>query len=273
MDSIIVKAGDQAAGKGDGTPSAPVSPEGIVGNKPSFADDTEVDLGDGKKITFKELKSGYSRQDDYTRKTQELAEQRKALESDKGILDWLKDPEIPASDKIKALAEEWNVPFEVAEKAVEGLEDGSIDPTTAKEFKTLRSEMQAMRKELAARDGASSEKEVSQELAQAWGKYPDATEKEKQRILDIAGSPMNTRNRVSIVTIADEYFGDLKERDASTIKNYLEGKTKDKDKTPPPLSGGAPAGEGGKKLSLDDGSAKRSFVQRMKETLSESSGA
>ena len=41
---------------------------------------TEVEF-DGGKVTLKELQDGYLRQSDYTRKTQELAEQRKTLET------------------------------------------------------------------------------------------------------------------------------------------------------------------------------------------------
>lgn len=276
MEDLVVKGGQAAGQEADSIiapPGGTAPDKEVVSGKPSFTDDTEVDLGDGKKISFKELKSGYSRQDDYSRKTAELAEERKGLEADKEILDWLKNPEIPPDTKIKALAAEWNVPFEVAKEAVEGLEDGTIDPTTSKELKSLRQEMQGLKKELETRDGVATEKEVSSEIATVREKYKEITDKEMRRILDIAGSPINTRNRVSIVKIADEYFGDLKERDASTIKNYLESKTKDKKETPPPLSGGAPVGDGEKKLSLDGNEVRHSFAQRIKQSLKESSGA
>lgn len=54
---------------------------------------------DGQKLTLDELKSGYLRQSDYTKKTQELAEQRKELEKmkpsemtddEKQMLEWIK---------------------------------------------------------------------------------------------------------------------------------------------------------------------------------------
>ena len=56
-------------------------------------DSSEVTLKvDGEEITvtMDELKKGYSRQSDYTKKTQELAEQRKALEEEAKTLDYLK---------------------------------------------------------------------------------------------------------------------------------------------------------------------------------------
>jgi hypothetical protein len=60
----------------------------------AFGDDTEVDMGEGRQaLKLSELKSGYMRQSDYTKKTQELATQRKEvdaqLESVKPMQDWL----------------------------------------------------------------------------------------------------------------------------------------------------------------------------------------
>lgn len=47
-------------------------------------DDPEISLGEGKSsVKLSELKSGYMRQSDYTKKTNELAAQRKELESDR----------------------------------------------------------------------------------------------------------------------------------------------------------------------------------------------
>lgn len=60
----------------------------------AFGDDTEVDMGEGRQaLKLSELKSGYLRQSDYTKKTQELATQRKEvdaqLETVKPMQDWL----------------------------------------------------------------------------------------------------------------------------------------------------------------------------------------
>jgi hypothetical protein len=54
---------------------------------------------DGQKLTLDELKAGYLRQSDYTKKTQELATKRKELENmkpaemteeEKNMLEWIK---------------------------------------------------------------------------------------------------------------------------------------------------------------------------------------
>lgn len=47
-----------------------------------FNDDMEIDLGEGRNpVKFAELKNGYLRQSDYTKKTQELAAQRQEFET------------------------------------------------------------------------------------------------------------------------------------------------------------------------------------------------
>lgn len=55
---------------------------------PLFSDDTDIDLGEGRNpVKFAELKSGYLRQSDYTKKTQALSEERKAFESERAELE------------------------------------------------------------------------------------------------------------------------------------------------------------------------------------------
>lgn len=60
---------------------------------PAFNDDTEIDLGsDRQPVKLSELKEGYMRTSDYTKKTQELATQRKEVETQaeslKPIKEW-----------------------------------------------------------------------------------------------------------------------------------------------------------------------------------------
>lgn len=61
---------------------------------PAFDDDTEIELGEDKKpVKLAELKKGYLRQSDYTKKTQELSTQREEVEQAqeklKPVQDWL----------------------------------------------------------------------------------------------------------------------------------------------------------------------------------------
>lgn len=50
--------------------------------QPSLSDDMEIDLGEGRQsVKFSELKNGYLRQSDYTKKTQVLSEERRTFEA------------------------------------------------------------------------------------------------------------------------------------------------------------------------------------------------
>lgn len=53
----------------------------------ALTDDTEIDLGDGQKVALAELRKGYLRQADYTRKTQETAEIRRRVSEKDSQLD------------------------------------------------------------------------------------------------------------------------------------------------------------------------------------------
>lgn len=54
----------------------------VTEEKPTLDDEAEIDLGEGRQpVKLAELKSGYLRQSDYTKKTQELATQRKEVET------------------------------------------------------------------------------------------------------------------------------------------------------------------------------------------------
>jgi hypothetical protein len=74
--------------------SEEVSEEAETEETPLFNDDTEIDLGEGRDpVKLAELKNGYLRQSDYTKKTQALADERKAFEGEQAemepVRDWL----------------------------------------------------------------------------------------------------------------------------------------------------------------------------------------
>ena len=58
---------------------------------PAFNDETEVELGEGRQpVKLAELKLGYLRQSDYTKKTQALADERTTFESERTALEPVK---------------------------------------------------------------------------------------------------------------------------------------------------------------------------------------
>ena len=118
--------------------------------KSDDVDDTEVSLkvdGEDITVTMDELKKGYSRQSDYTKKTQELAEQRKALEEETKTLEYLKfqkehQPKVFELDNLKAQIDE-------AEKALHfgRTEDGNV--LTADEIKATKDNVDDAKRRLA----------------------------------------------------------------------------------------------------------------------------
>lgn len=86
-----------------------------VEEAPLFNDDTEVELGEGRNpVKLAELKNGYLRQSDYTKKTQLLADERKTFESEKaeyepvkGWLDYINtNPYL--FQQVNQAIQEWN---------------------------------------------------------------------------------------------------------------------------------------------------------------------
>jgi regulator of replication initiation timing len=111
-------------------------------------DDTEVDLGEGRQpIKFRELKDGYLRQSDYTKKTQELATQRKEVESQleqvKPAQEWLtymnQNPWL--FNQFHQAIQQWN------QTGVLPLEDVMQDAESAKYLNHFMAENNALKKE------------------------------------------------------------------------------------------------------------------------------
>lgn len=75
-------------------PAADVDEKKDPAAVPAVSDDTEIDLGEGRQpVKLAELKQGYLRQSDYTKKTQALAEERKTFEAERAqvepVRQWL----------------------------------------------------------------------------------------------------------------------------------------------------------------------------------------
>lgn len=70
-------------------------------------DNARIRLADGTTTTVKELKDGYSRQSDYTRKTQELAEQRKQAEQELERVSQADQQLREQHERMNAMLEQW----------------------------------------------------------------------------------------------------------------------------------------------------------------------
>ena len=111
----------------------------VVETKPTTVEETKpitVEI-DGKEVTIEELKNGYLRQADYTRKTQELSNQRKEVEDAVKLYEHLKNnPEI-----VQQLQQVTSVPrtLDPTQAKVIELEQKMYDMMLEREIETLQS--------------------------------------------------------------------------------------------------------------------------------------
>ena len=126
----------------EGVPSDVTQAEGVVETTPVEAESVEVpteptvetgDLydieigGERQQVTLEELRKGYMRQADYTRKTQEVAETRKQLSQAEALLTaFQSDPQ----GTLKAIADHYGMTVAEARQAVQDVQDdyGDLDP-------------------------------------------------------------------------------------------------------------------------------------------------
>lgn len=117
--------------------------------KPAFDDDTEIELGEDKKpVKLSELKNGYLRQSDYTKKTQALSEERKVFEAEKaemepvkGWLDYInQNPYL--FQQINQAIDQWN------QSGVLPIEEVLADSQAGKYINHLMAENSRLQKEL-----------------------------------------------------------------------------------------------------------------------------
>ena len=152
-------------------------------------DEEESDDGDSEEVVLKvdgeeitvtmdELKKGYSRQSDYTKKTQELAEQRKAIEEEVKTLDYLRVYRDLQPDVIALQRKGQEI--ERAVKAIENgyieEEDGTLVQLTPEEVEGTRRNVQDAEREYKyeqARINKAAQEMVPPRLDELREKAPD----------------------------------------------------------------------------------------------------
>ncbi len=144
---------------------------------PQIADDTAFELpGVEGQVTLAELKDGYLRQSDYTRKTQEVAEARKTNEKAVGLWEALRaNPE----GVVRQLA------------AQVGLVDENAAPVKAVEFSpiTTQEEMQA---------------EINSRVEQALAEHPDVVEAQTQNAVRLIHGELDRLGSEAGVSLSDK---------------------------------------------------------------------
>lgn len=130
--------------------------------QPAFNDDTEVDLGNGTQpVKLGELKQGFMRQSDYTKKTQALSDERKSFESEraewepaKGLNDFLSSNPWLAT-KINQFVQEFTQTGQIS------LEDALEDGQYGQYINSLMAERNTLSKKVQELEGKTGELEFT----------------------------------------------------------------------------------------------------------------
>ena len=145
------------------------SPDSSVGvsEEPAESYTVKVD-GSEEQVSLEELRDGYQRQSDYTRKTQELASERKRLQQAEAIVTSLEaDPE----GTMSAVADAFGVSTRQAPKAAEvdpygaAWGDDTPDPTEDR--------IRGLEQKLAAQDRVQRRQQVEKQVENLKGQYGD----------------------------------------------------------------------------------------------------
>jgi hypothetical protein len=143
------------------------SPDSSVGvsEEPAESYTVKVD-GSEEQVSLEELRDGYQRQSDYTRKTQELASERKRLQQAEAIVTSLEaDPE----GTMSALADAFGISTNQASKTTEvdpysaAWGDDTPDPTEDR--------IRGLEQKLAAQDRVHRRQQVEKQVEDLKGQY------------------------------------------------------------------------------------------------------
>lgn len=217
------------------------------GNKEvQIGDDAKIKLADGTEITIAELKKGYMMQADYTRKTQALAEERKALEKERSTFD--KEQVEKALQLQKELERD---PIGTLDKLREQYEEQGIfepkDPETlAKEdeIRRLKEEKLKLEQEKIEREQQETFDKIKTELDSLAEKYGDKIDINNivQFMIDNNFyDPERAMKALYFDVFIEEKEKALKAKEdeikkakESAVNEYIQSKTK-KQETKPPL--------------------------------------
>lgn len=142
-----------------------------------LSDDTEIDMGEGRQpVTLQELKQGYLRQSDYTKKTQALAEERKAFEAEREALAPVKqmsdflaaNPYVREQVQmfIREFSQTGRIPIE---EALQDAVYGQYINTLLAQTQQLQKELQAARGQLGELQFTGTMRELKTQLKDEYG--------------------------------------------------------------------------------------------------------
>jgi len=268
-ESMIVEPGTtEDQGASDGTVG--VSEPDVSGepDQPASSQPAQSDWYDGVKNTmlervparFKERFSELSGEelfemiekgDDYTNKTTEVKREREGLDPYIRMDNWMNHPDNrQKAEKILALIREDTA-------AVAQDSDGVDDPYMS-EINSLKNTIQTMQNSARDREAVNIQNDIQKEYDQVKGKYEFLSDFDMKNIM-----ALSYQNGKKLPAIAKEYVKNIEGARDTVKKNYIKEKVSDTGSGMGSPGGNAPTPTG-RKLSLSDGSAKKSFANSLK---------
>lgn len=247
---------DNGQGQSEVTDQAVDNSQGAVSQQA----EERIKFGDGE-YSKSEIEAWKKSHDNYSKWQGELTQRSQHVSRMEEIVKDLKDPSISNDAKMKWLKDN----FLTKEEAKAATDQMNRTGTMTPELKALMSELNEMKEWRKKQEFQQSQQAALAEREQARTLYKDRWTPKIER--HVTGIWVNEGGKYA--DVAKQYLADLDEAIANHQKNYINGKKADiKNPALTPKGGYVPTSTD-KKLSLGDGSAKASMLERLNTRVAE----
>lgn len=196
-------------------------------NDQTMDDDTDIDMGEGRQpVKLSELKQGYLRQSDYTKKTQALAEERKAFEAERESMTPIKQMSdfLTANPYLREQIQQFITEFTHTghiplEEALQDAAYGRYINTLMAQNQQLQRELQEVRGKYGELEFSGTMKELKSQLKAEYGEL--ATDEYLQSLEDRAKKeqlPLNVLQEIADSHLAKQKLAEEQQRSKKAAK-------------------------------------------------------
>jgi len=237
--------------------------------QPAFSDETEIELGEGRQpVKLAELKAGYLRQSDYTKKTQMLSEERKTFEAEreqwapvKSMSDFLQaNPYL--SEQIQYFIREFtntgNIPLE---EALQDAQYGQYINTLLSENHKLSARLQEVEGKYGELEFTGTMKDLKSELKAEYGDL--ATEEYLNTLQERAKAeklPLNVLKEIADAHLTKKKLEQTTQQSKKVAAKTIQHLQETKSSLPPQPSSKGPV----PKVSVDTSGMSYAELARMR---------